>query len=258
MVGKHVLVTGASGRIGRNLVPALVSRGHVVVAADIEPNAELAARSVAQIQLDITDAAAMERACADVDTIVQLAGHADDAEWNLLHDRNVAATLTLCRAVRPGQRIIFASSLHAAGYAPFDMRFDHRTPSPADSLYGVSKLAAEALLTLHHARGGGDVYILRIGTCRPIPMTARERVTWLSPADCVRLVDACIRDPAGGHHLLWGFSANAAANVDRDAWCRVGYNPQDDAARFELADDATDQAGTGRVGGRFIAATPGI
>ena len=42
MVGKRVVFTGGSGRIGRHVVPYLLERGHQVLNVDLAPQADAA------------------------------------------------------------------------------------------------------------------------------------------------------------------------------------------------------------------------
>jgi len=70
-------------------------------------------------------------------------------------------------------------------------------PRP-DSFYGFGKAAAEGLCSLYHDRHGLDVAYLRIGSFRDRPTTRRLLSTWLSVADGVRLVVACLRAERSG------------------------------------------------------------
>ena len=76
----------------------------------------------------------------------------------------------------------------------------------------MSKAFGEALGRYYADRYGLQVACLRIGTFADTPPDARSMATWLSPADCARLVDACLRTDRPGFALVWGISAN------RDRW----------------------------------------
>ena len=75
--------------------------------------------------------------------------------------------------------------------APAELPAD--TPPRPDTLYGVSKVFGEALARYYCDRYGFQVACLRIGTFAERPPDQRSQASWLSPADCARLVDACLR-----------------------------------------------------------------
>lgn len=72
-----VFVTGATGVIGRRLVPLLRRAGHHVtaIARSSASRADLARQGVAVVELDIFDAQAVRRAIAGHDTLINMATH---------------------------------------------------------------------------------------------------------------------------------------------------------------------------------------
>ena len=163
-----IVVTGAAGFIGSNLVDALLRAGHEVrgidnlstgertflVEAENSPRFELR-------QLDlIDDAVAVKESISGTDAVVHLAANADVRfGWN--HpardlEQNVLATHNVLEAVRTGgvRRLLFSSTGSVYGEAeviptPEDCPFPVQT-----SLYGASKLAAEGLVAAY-AEGAG-------------------------------------------------------------------------------------------------------
>ena len=125
-------------------------------------------------------------------------------------------------------------------------------PRP-DTFYGVSKVAAEALMSLFADRHGIDAVACRIGSFLDEPTTGRALSTWLSPDDCVRMVEAALTAPLPGYAVLYGISANTRAWWDLEPGRRLGYEPLDDAEVF--ADRVTarpdDEAEAEFVGGPF-------
>ena len=81
MRGHDVFVTGATGYIGRALVPALLSRGHTVRAL-VRPGSERNAPAGVQcVRGDALDAASYREQVAPADTFVHLVGTPHPAPW---------------------------------------------------------------------------------------------------------------------------------------------------------------------------------
>lgn len=256
MTARRVLITGAAGRIGSTLAPRLAASGHHVTALDRTP-VQLA--DVQCVQLDLADAVALAPLLTDHDALVHLAGELDAEDWDALEGANITLTRRVfAQAADAGvETIIYASSIHAGGYAPLDAHFAPTGHFAPDSPYGVSKRCGEAILELIAARASLEAYALRIGTCRATPLTIREAVTWLSPDDASRLVEACLGRHGPGYRTIWAFSANSTADIDRRHWQAIGYAPCDDAERHraELSTDPViDGDGFGLIGGRFVKA----
>ena len=147
MTGR-VLVTGASGFIGRALVADLAAAGHPVRAAMRQP-ADIFARTVEVVAVsDLTRPVEWRALLKGVETVVHLAGiaHAGPEIAEQAYDRvNRLATAELAEtAQRMGvQRLIFASSIRAqCGPVASSVLDETGAPQPTDA-YGRSKLAAE-------------------------------------------------------------------------------------------------------------------
>jgi nucleoside-diphosphate-sugar epimerase len=158
----HVLVTGATGFIGRHLAPALAARGFHVRAALRRPEQSQAlAPAVEPIVVGDIAEADWRPALADVDAVVHLAGiaHTGDAGPEERYERvNRWATVDLARAASDaGVLLVFMSSVRAqAGPATSEVLTESTPPAPTDA-YGRSKLAAERAI----AGLGGRYVILR-------------------------------------------------------------------------------------------------
>ncbi|MFN8193517.1 MAG: NAD(P)-dependent oxidoreductase [Nocardioidaceae bacterium] len=251
----RVLVAGAAGSIGRVVVVGLAERGHDVVGLDVLPEPE--GFDGAFFTLDCSDADAVAEVFADesLDAVVHLAGIPDEASLpDSLHSHVLTTGALLDAMLEHGvRRIVYASSNHAVGRVPrTDLVSDDVLPRP-DTFYGVAKVAAEALLRLHVDRYGIDAVACRIGSALPQPETVRHLSTWLSPDDCVRMVEAALTCPAPGFAVVWGISANTRAWWDLEPGRRIGYNPRDDAEEFaaSVAARPEDGAEGAFVGGPF-------
>lgn len=254
---RRVLVTGASGRIGRFLVPALIDAGFEVSALDIVVAQEPDPRA-RYLSADVTNREELRRLLVGHDAVIHLAANPLAQEWSEVEPANITGAVSVLETA--GElgldKLIFASSLHVCGYATLGDHFHANMPVRPDGPYGVSKAFGEAVARYVHERFGPSVFVLRIGTCRARPLTIRERTTWISPADLVRLVRACLSPTAKGYRMLWAFSANRHARIDRSEWGAIGYQPSDDAENYldELTDPESGTVAEGRIGGRFIKA----
>ncbi|WP_011582499.1 MULTISPECIES: NAD-dependent epimerase/dehydratase family protein [Chelativorans] len=148
----RILVTGATGFIGRHLVPVLLKRGHEVVEVG-RRTYESAGRFVAVG--DIGPTTDWSPALGGVDAVIHLAGlaHREDADEAMFFSVNDAGTRRLAEAAQAaGAKVLVALSSIAAREA-------EQNPQKANA-YGRSKLASEA-----HARsfaeGGGVSIVLR-------------------------------------------------------------------------------------------------
>jgi nucleoside-diphosphate-sugar epimerase/phosphohistidine swiveling domain-containing protein len=127
----RIAVTGASGVIGRGVVPRLLSAGHDVVGL-ARHRLESWPSEADFVQGDIRDAATVRRALAGADVVVHCA-------WATNRDVNIGGTGNVLDAVVHSgtRRIIFASSAHVYGS-------DRAVPmAEADHLQPVSTLGQD-------------------------------------------------------------------------------------------------------------------
>jgi uronate dehydrogenase len=214
-----VLVTGSAGTIGTALMQRLPAMGWDVRGFD---------RADGQ---DIRSTADLDAALHGVTAIVHLAGQSIEAPWPVIRDANIEGTVQVFEAARRNGvgRVVYASSNHAVGFTPVTADLPADTPPRPDTLYGVSKVFAEALGRFYCDRYAMQVACLRIGTFAPTPPDQRSLSTWLSPDDCARLVDACLRSPDLSYALVWGVSANTRRSWSLESAYALGYRPQDNA-----------------------------
>lgn len=253
---KSVLVTGAAGRIGTCLTEGLPEYGHTLRLLDREP---LDHPEFETIRGDITDPDVLERAMKGVGAVVHLAGvPSTSAPWERVMPANIEGTYQVFEAARRAgvERVVFASSNHAAGFVPRQDSVPADVAVAPDSLYGVSKAFGEALGRFYTDRYGMRVAALRIGTFAPRPPLPRALSTWLSPGDMVRLTHACLTSPDLTYAVVWGVSANTRNWWDHAAGRALGYEPRDDAEAYaaQLPELAPDDPEYAWLGGRVVEA----
>jgi nucleoside-diphosphate-sugar epimerase len=107
------LVTGATGFLGSYLVEQLVARGDRVRAFCRRPTPELQALGVDIALGDIRDAAAVDEACRNVDTVFHTAAVAGIwGPWELFYETNTLGTRHVVRGClqQHVERLVFTSS----------------------------------------------------------------------------------------------------------------------------------------------------
>ncbi|GAA1011232.1 NAD-dependent dehydratase [Acrocarpospora pleiomorpha] len=231
--GMRILMTGAAGKVGTLIRPLLAREGRELRLSDVVP-IDVPGSVVA----DLTDADAMAEAVRGVDAVIHLGGQSRERPWADIVHANMTGTQTLLEAARREgvQHVVLAGSHHAAGYhtRPPDTSDlpDYTFPRP-DTFYGVSKVVMEALGSLYHDRFGLNVTVIRLGTCTEHPTDTRCLATWISPADCARLIEAALTAP--GFHIVWGVSANKRRWWSLNEAMSIGYTPQDDSEPYAPA-----------------------
>lgn len=261
----RVLVVGAAGRIGTTLLATLPELGHDVHGLDLRAPEARDARAVHVdvVVGDCRDPSVLDRVLPGTQAVVHLAGVPTESALPVILDSHVLTLGAVLDGMRRHgvNRLVYASSNHATGWTPrAPSVLADAAPRP-DTLYGVGKVAAEALVRLYVDRYGLSAACLRIGSFLDRPTTRRHLTTWLSPGDCARLVDACLRAPELGCALLWGVSGNTRGWWDLGDARTLGYEPLDDAEAYAdeiLATPETDddRLAAARVGGEF--AGPGF
>jgi len=255
----RILLTGATGRLGTQLRTALAPlTTHLRLAGrkpvtDLQPNEE-------SVVFDLADEAATLAATRDVDAIVHFGGMALEAPWEQILDANIRGSYHIYEGARRHgvKRVVYASSVHAIGYHTLDAHIDTDAPVRPDSLYGVSKCFVEALSRLYWDKFGLESVCLRIFSSFPEPADRRMLWSYLSFADCARLVTASLTAPHVGHTISFGLSDNAVKAVDNRKAAHLGYLPQDSSEPFRAKVEAQippadpHATSTRCVGGWFV------
>lgn len=140
-----ILVTGASGFIGRHLVPTLLADGHDVRALVRSDGAAKRVPEGAElVRGDVTDVESLRRAAAGAGAVYHLAGSYRGTDEDL-RAAHVTGTANLLQALEQGTRLVYVSSTSVYGWdQPWPA--DHATPPAPASAYGEAKLAAEKIV----------------------------------------------------------------------------------------------------------------
>lgn len=209
-----IVVTGATGFIGRALVPALIASGERVRVIGRTPpdGAEAGSLDYRACDLETADSAKLSEVIGEARTILHLAGYAHamrEADAARHQRLNRDATIRLAEAARAlGARLVFLSSVKAI------------SPEPGDA-YGVAKAEAEAAireilgeagvilrpsLVVGPGASGNLARLLRLAAL-PLPLPfalARAPRSMIAREDVVALVIRAMNDPAfrGGSFTL--------------------------------------------------------
>ncbi|RJT03835.1 NAD-dependent glucose-6-phosphate dehydrogenase Azf [Halococcus sp. IIIV-5B] len=243
-----VLLTGASGRVGRAILGRLGDAYDWRCLDRDRPTREFDHEFVVA---DITDEEAMAEAMVGIDAVVHLAGDPrPEAPWDSVLANNIDGTRTVLEAaVEAGvERFVFASSNHAVGgyetedrvpelYRPPDeFRLDGTELPRPGNLYGVSKAAGETLCRYYHDESEMGVVCVRIGNLtesHPPEDYERGQAMWLSYRDCAHLFERCL-DADYGFEIVYGISDNDRKYYSIDRAREVlGYDPQDNSAEHD-------------------------
>jgi uronate dehydrogenase len=232
-----LVLTGAAGTLGRQLVPGLLPLAQCLVASDLpQPlaQADLPA-DVRRVPCDLADAAKVLQLLSGADAVVHLGGVAVEGPFEPILQANIRGVQHLYEAARRCgvKRIVFASSNHVTGCYGLAQTVHPQDPPRPDGHYGLSKLYGEGMARLYWDRFGLQTVCLRIGTATPAPADRRALATWISPRDLLQLVHCALSARDVGFIVAYGISANTRRFHDTTAaWQALGFAPLDNAERF--------------------------
>ena len=192
----QILVTGASGRIGRYVVKELVGAGHSVTGVDILASEEGSPRF---LRVDLTDAGEVYQAlrAAKAEAVIHLgawanAGVVPDTRT---YGDNVQGTFNLFQACADLgiQRVVSASSAQVYGFAkapPVYVPVDEAHPLRPANCYALSKVVGEQTADYFVKCFGMTILSFRLMGIR-------------TPAQLDAELDELAEDPSKGTSLLW-------------------------------------------------------
>lgn len=162
-----ILITGAGGQIGHDLISALLAHGHDVISTDLAPRPPSHAHAGGEWhRLDVTDAAAVRAMFMayrphQVFHLAAILSARGEHDPQLAYDVNQTGMWNVLEAARLAEvnRLIFTSSIAVFGPLPQAALPD---PCPDDvalyptTMYGVTKVSGELLCAYYRNRFGID------------------------------------------------------------------------------------------------------
>ncbi len=238
----RLLITGASGEVGRILTARLDERHDLTLACRSRLD------HPGWHRLDLAhDPAGCRELCAGQDAIIHLAYVEEDVDCTA----NVAMAKHVLQAAlksEPHPRVVIASSIHATGgwhdwsreplaavaagaEPPPELVLDEDRPRWPNGLYGAFKGYLE-LLARHYADLGLCTPVLRIGAVREDDHDTGEpgyRSFWLSGRDCAQAFERAATAPGiPAHGVYFVVSANRLrVHSIEKARRELGYAPAD-------------------------------
>lgn len=169
-----MLITGASGKVGKRLVKQLIEKGHAVRILIHKTKLEgFGINDVEMVKGDLIDPSSLESAVESVETVCHMAAVFDifppykyEADNDVVYKFNVTGTYNLMEAIRKSgsvKHIIFGSS--ESVYAS-DVR-EHRSPITEEEelfpgrFYSLTKILGEDMVRHYRDLHGIDFTILR-------------------------------------------------------------------------------------------------
>lgn len=237
---RPVLLTGASGALGRVLTRALGEAGWTLRLTDRVPFPDPLPEGARFQRADLEDGPAILRLAEGCGTILHFGGISVEHPFETVIGPNIRGLYHAYEAARrEGARMVFASSNHTIGFHERSAVLDQDCALKPDGFYGLSKAYGELMGGLYRDKHGVESVFLRIGSCFPEPTDARMLATWLSYADLTRLVMRATLAPSlgpDGTVVIWGASKNSRMTWwGRDGRATIGWAPQDSADSYAQA-----------------------
>ncbi len=230
---KPVLLTGASGALGRMLTRNLAARGWSLVLTDIAPFPDIVPPGCRFVTADLNDGVAVLRLAEGCGMILHFGGVSTEQPFEDVLGPNIRGLFHIYEAARRERaRVLFASSNHSIGFHERSEPLDADCQFMPDGYYGLSKAYGELMGRMYWFKHGVENVNVRIGSCFPEPVDARMLSTWLSYDDLAELCARATLAPATESCVVWGASANARTYWRADSRGAIGWLPRDSADPF--------------------------
>jgi len=225
---KPVLLTGASGMLGRQIAAHLAGLGWNLVLSDITPFPDPLPANAKFVRCDLNAGVDVLRMAEGCGTILHFGGVSVERPFTEVLGPNISGLYHIYEAARrEGARVLFASSNHAIGFHERSEKLDDDCQLMPDGYYGLSKAYGELMGRMYWFKHGVENVNVRIGSSLPEPIDARMLSTYLSFADIARLCERATLAEKTGSCVIWGASANTRTFWGNDARAAIGWEPLD-------------------------------
>ena len=230
---KPVLLTGASGNLGRHLAKSLGALGWKLVLTDIAPFPGPLPPGATFTKADLNDGVTLLRLATGCGMILHFGGVSTEHPFEDVLGPNIRGLYHIYEAARrEGARVLFASSNHAIGFHERTTPLDDDCQFMPDGYYGLSKAYGELMGRMYWFKHGVENVNVRIGSSFPEPIDARMLSTWLSYDDLTRLCVRATLAEKTASCVIWGASANRRTYWRHDARDTIAWLPHDSADPF--------------------------
>jgi uronate dehydrogenase len=227
---KPVLLTGASGALGRQLTAYLGGLGWKLKLTDIAPFPDPLPPGATFTQADLANGVAILRLAEGCGMILHFGGVSVERPFGEIVGPNLTGLYHIYEAARREKaRVLFASSNHAVGFHERADKLDDDCQLMPDGYYGLSKVYGEMMGRMYWFKHGVENVNVRIGSCFPAPVENRSLATYLSYADLCRLCVRATLAETTGSCVIWGASNNARSFWGHDSRAAIGWEPLDSA-----------------------------
>jgi uronate dehydrogenase len=227
---KPVLLTGASGMLGRQLARHLAGLGWTLKLTDLAPFPDPVPDGCSFTRADLANGVDILRLAEGCGMILHFGGVSVERPFGEVLGPNITGLYHIYEAARrEGARVLFASSNHAVGFQERADKLDDDCQLMPDGYYGLSKAYGELMGRMYWFKHGVENVNVRIGSSLPEPVDARMLSTYLSFADICRLCERATLAEATGSCVIWGASNNARSFWGSDARKAIGWEPLDTA-----------------------------
>ncbi len=240
---KRVLLTGASGRIGRTIAPALAELFDLRL-FDRNDSGDMPGIFVG----DLADPGALVPALEGVETVIHLAAQPTEADFvSILVPSNIVGMHYLFEnALKAGvKRIVFASTIQAFDNYPEDHTITETDLPRPITLYGATKAFGETMGRWYHDKHGIEFLAVRIGwflkpeeerDLQHLRTSRGARRMWLSSRDAVQLFTKSVEVPTigeDGYGIVHAISRPLFERMSlAPAKSLLGYEPLDDIREY--------------------------
>jgi uronate dehydrogenase len=253
---KPVLLTGASGTIGRLLTARLAALGWRLRATDIVAFPGDLPKNVVFEIVDLEDRDGVHRLADGCGLILHFGGVSTEQSFEAILGPNIRGVFHIYEAARrEAARVVFPSSVHAVGLYERTAILDEDCLLRPDGYYGLSKGYGEMLARMYWEKHAIESILIRIGSVLPTVPDERILSTWISHDDFLRLIQRCAAAEKVDCSVIWGASNNSRSFWRTDARRRIGWTPldsSDDQAEKVQGRVTSDSVAERYQGGKFV------